>query len=244
VSPGPQGPPGEWRQTFGDEFEAASLDLTRWRSNRSGGGAIDKPFNEKDEAAAFTPDNVTVQAGALVFTLRSQPTDVNGRTYPLTSGTVSTQGTFDLRDGDYAEARVWVPKGDGLWPAFWAVTETSWPPEIDGFEFFDTAQQSRPRFNFHFRDGRQTGPSAYGEPDVDYRDSWHTYGWLRKDGVVTPYLDGRAYPGVAAHGVGPRDYFLILNLSVQAGHHPETGPGQTQMKVDWVRAWRPEAGGG
>jgi beta-glucanase (GH16 family) len=236
---GPWGPGGSWQQTFADEFDSSSLDRSKWRANRYGGDTIDKPFNEKDEAAAFNPRNVTLQDGQLVFTLAAQPNTVNGRRYPLTSGTVSTEGTFDLQEGDCVEARVYVPEGDGLWPAFWAMSEDSWPPEIDGFEFFDTAKQSRPRFNYHFRDGTQSGPEAYGRTDVDYRRDWHTYGWLRNNGRVIPYLDGVAYPEVAARGVGSRPYFIILNLSVMKGHQPQVGPGTSEMKVDWVRAWRP-----
>jgi beta-glucanase (GH16 family) len=239
TSAGPLGPAGKWQQVFSDEFDGSSLDRSKWRANRYGGDTVDKPFNEKDEAAAFDPQNVTVQDGLLVFTLAARPSTAGGRGYPLTSGTISTQGTFDLQDGDYAEARVYVPEGDGLWPAFWAVSEDSWPPEIDGFEFFDTTKQSRPRFNYHFRDGKQSGPKAYGRTDVDYRRNWHTYGWLRSRGVVTPYLDGVAYPEVAARGVGSRPYFIILNLSVMKGHQPAVGPGPSEMKVDWVRAWRP-----
>jgi beta-glucanase (GH16 family) len=237
--PAPAGPPGQWRSTFADEFNGDSLDLTKWRPNRSGQDKADRPFNTDKEAAAFTPGNVSVRDGELVFTLKAEPTTVEGVQYPLTSGTVSTHGKYDLLDGQYVEARIWIPRGDGLWPAFWSFTEKSWPPEMDGVEFFDTAKQTNPRANYHYPNGQQSGPTAYGDPKVDYRGSWHTYGWLRKDNTFTPYLDGVAYPHAGAEGVDRRNYFIILNLSVYRDRRPQVGPGPTEMRVDWVRAWGP-----
>jgi beta-glucanase (GH16 family) len=170
----PAGPPGSWTLGFADDFTGTQLDTTRWRPNRSGGSGADGPFNPSVEGAAFRSSNVSVQDGSLVFTVKAEPTTVAGRTYPLTSGTVSTEGRYALKDGDYVEARIFVPAGDGLWPAFWACTPNAWPPEIDGFEFFNTANQSAPRFNYHPPSGGQSGPSKYGEATTDYRNSWHT----------------------------------------------------------------------
>lgn len=237
--PPPVGPAGMWKLGFDDEFDGSSLDRSRWRPNRSRTPRIDAPFNVDSESAAFSPDNVSVFDGALRLRVTATPAEVHGDYYPLTSGAVSTHGRYVVRDGDYVEARVKVPKGDGLWPAFWAVTDKSWPPEIDGFEFFDTAIQRRPRFNYHSPDGDKSGPSVYGREGTDYRNSWHTYGWLRQDGKLTPFVDGVAYPAAGASGVDDKEYFLILNLSVMADHHPRLDGASAQMSVDWVRAWRP-----
>ena len=239
ASSGPAGPPGRWLSTFADEFDGDSLDLSKWRPNRSGEDKADRPFNTDKEAAAFTSGNVSVQNGELVFTLKAEPTIVEGIRYPLTSGAVSSHGKYDLLDGQYVEARIWIPQGDGLWPAFWSFTEKSWPPEMDGVEFFDTSKQATPRANYHYPNGQQSGPTAYGDPGVDYRGSWHTYGWLRQNNVFTPYLDGVAYPHAGAEGVDRWNYFIILNLSVYRDRHPRVGPGPTEMRVDWVRAWGP-----
>jgi len=239
--PAPIGPSGSWTSTFSDDFNGTALDTTKWRPNRSGGNNVDGPFNPSSEGATFAPANVTVADGNLVFTIKAAPTRVGGKAYPLTSGTVSSDGRYALRDGEYVEARILIPQGDGLWPAFWAMTPNSWPPEIDGFEFFNTASQSAPRFNYHPIGGGQSGPKAYGAPGVDYRGGWHTYGWLRKSGVLTPFVDGVAYPQAGASGVDNGVYFIVLNLSVYQGHSPTAGAGATQMKIDWVRAWKPGA---
>ncbi|HEY5785617.1 MAG TPA: family 16 glycosylhydrolase [Microlunatus sp.] len=237
--PQPIGPPGTWLSIFHDEFGDDNLDLTAWRPNRFGGASVDGPFNPSIEGAAFDPANVSVGDGTLRLTVDDRATTVAGRPYALTSGTVSTQGKFSLRDGDYVEARIKVPRGDGLWPAFWACTDNAWPPEIDGFEFFDTARQSAPRFNYHYPSGGQSGPRAYGAADVDYRDGWHTYGWLRRGGTLTPFVDGLAYRDAGASGVDSRDYFIIVNLSVYANSRPPMEGENSRLQVDWVRAWKP-----
>lgn len=244
---GPLGPTGQWTRAFDDEFAGTVLDASKWRPNRSGGAAQDAPFNVGVEGAYFDPTQVTVAGGQLALTVdTTKSATIGGTTYPWASGTVSTEGFYTMPDGAYLEARIFVPAatgdGTGLWPAFWAVVSGRWPPEIDVFEYFNTAaaDQARPYFNYHYDPGTgatQTGPSPYGVATQDYRGSWHTYGVLRSGGTATPYLDGIAYPGVAATGiVDTLPYFVILNLSVYASGTPRNG---AQMLVDWVRVWTP-----
>jgi beta-glucanase (GH16 family) len=234
--PGPRGQTGAWRSVFADDFDGARVDPRTWRLNRFGGDSVDAPFNPELEDACFSPQNVAVQDGAAVLSVRSGTWEVDGRVYRLSSGTISTEGTFEVELGDHVEARVRVPRGNGLWPAFWTVPPDRWPPEIDVFEFFDTAQESRPSVNHHPLSGGQSGPVPYGPPDVDHRDSWHVYGLHRAAGWLVPFLDGVAQPEAAVGGDDGLGQFIILNLSVCAGASPPPG---SRMSIDWVRAWRP-----
>ncbi|SFL21443.1 hypothetical protein [Geodermatophilus ruber] len=56
--------------------------------------------------------------GEAVLTIRPEPKEVEGQEYSHSSGIISSQNSFALQDVDYVEARVRVPSGDGLWPAF------------------------------------------------------------------------------------------------------------------------------
>ena len=227
-----------WSLDFDDEFTGSGLDPGRWQSGRFGATSrADAPYNPDLEGAYFSSAGVEVGGGTLNLTLKPSVRTVNGVTYTYSSAEVNTDGRFYLEPGMYVEARVKVPRCDGCWPAFWAVPKAQYPPELDVFEYFDTSvpSHSRPRFNFHPPGGGETGPSPYGQPDVDYRGGYHVYGMYWTGSAAVPYLDGKPYDvGVRATTSLPE--YLILNLSMYANSTPPAG---TRMSVDWVRVWKP-----
>ncbi len=81
-------------------------------------------------------ENVTVQNGVLLITARKE--SFNGSFY--TSARLLTKGKFEQAYGRY-EARIRVPYGQGIWPAFWLLGANSdtvvWPQcgEIDILEY-------------------------------------------------------------------------------------------------------------
>ncbi len=239
--PDPVGPPGSWTSAWGDEFDGDALDLDLWQPNRYGTDDGDAPFVPEEEAAWFSSSAVRVADGNLVLQVTEEERRLEGRTYPYRSGVVqAARPEHAVQPATYVEARVRVPECDGCWPAFWLVAPDRWPPEIDVFEFFGTESDTRPSFN-HYPEGYpedadKSGPATYGELGTDYRDEFHVYGLLWQDGRAIPYVDGRAYPEVAAYDVSSSPLMLILNLSVQDGHEPEVG---SEMAVDWVRVWQP-----
>ena len=230
---GSRPPAGYTRLVFGDDFDGGRLDGRRWLASRD--GARSGPFNPHREAAYFDPEAVTVEDGRLRMTLQEAPdVKVWGRTYQWSSGAVSTADRFSVGDESFVAARVKLPVSDGLWPSFWLAAPDRWPPETDIFEYFGTHKQSRPKFNYHPPTGKHTGPEYYGEEDVDYRVGWHTYGLLRQDGVLTPYVDGIAYPEASVVDQDDLSRFLVLNLSLYRGHQPSPG---SALQVDWVKVW-------
>ncbi len=239
--PPPVGPAGEWTVFAHDEFRAGTLDTSLWQPSRYGGDGGSAPFNPDDEAAWFDPNAVSVSDGVLHLGLRRDPRTIDGREYPYSSGVVQTVPGRLLPAGTYLEARITVPRCPGCWPAFWAVDPQTWPPELDVMEFFGTGQQSQPSFNYISEPDVRSGPDLYGDPQVDYRDGWHTYGVLWDGSSVTPYLDGVAQPAAAtSQGVRDTPLTVVLNLSVLAGNDPGNG---YEMTVDWVRAWQPAGAG-
>ncbi|NAZ74087.1 family 16 glycosylhydrolase [Kineococcus sp. T13] len=238
----PVGAASGWSLSFSDEFNGTAVDTSKWLPQRfSWGDPYDQPFNAS-EGASFSAKNVTVSNGAAVLTTKREASTAWGKSYTHTSGMLSSEGKFTLKRGDYIEARIWIPKSDGLWPAFWTVPSGQWPPEIDIFEFFDTAKQSQPKFNYHWgtsSNHQQLGPRTYGAAGVDYRNSWHTYGLHRTlDNRLVPYVDGVAYPAASVTSQDALPQFVILNLSMYAGANPSS---TEQMKIDHVRAWSPKA---
>lgn len=235
-----EGPPGgsaHWVEVFGDEFDGDRLDVTKWQSNRYGGTSDDGTFNPASESSFFSPRNVEVKDGAAVLAVRPQAATLDGVSYSYSTGIITSENSFLAKDGDYVEARIRIPQGPGLFPGFWTIPGDRWPPEVDIAEFYNTAIESHPTGVYHTADGKNPH-IVYGDPTVDYRDSWHTYGMLRAAGKIVLYLDGIPYPlPVTAADSLPQ--YLILNLSVYRGAAPAPG---TQMLIDWVRVWRPDAG--
>lgn len=229
-----------WRQVFGDEFAGASLDAAKWNTGRfAPSTTADNPYNNGAEAAMFASSQVSVRGGNAVETIAAldapQTLAPYGVTYRYTSGEINTRGTWAMSPGQYVEARIKVPSGDGLWPAFWLIpADGSWPPEIDVFEFGDSLRHPRPTFNYHYPAGGQSGPVAYGSAS-SYVDAFHTYGLLwSTTGLLVAYLDGVPVAATRADSTTPM--YAIINLGCFAGHAPDSG---TELLVDWVRAWTP-----
>lgn len=236
----PDGSSGSWTLAWHDEFDGPGLDRDRWQPNRYGVDGGDAPFVPAAEEAWFSPSMVDVEDGNLVLTIRTDPRRLHGRTYQFSSGVVQSTESHSVRPVTYVEARLSVPECDGCWPAFWLTPLDRWPPEIDILEFYDSAQHRRPSFNYHLPLGGRSGPVEYGDPAVDYRQGFHTYGVLWDGERAVPYVDGQPYPAAAAdRAMTELPSMVILNLSVLAGHQPPDG---SQMRVDWVRVWTPDLG--
>ena len=113
-----------------DEFDTdGAPDDTKWVYDLGAGGW----GNNELQNYTSNSENVVVEDGALKITAVK-----NGVSY--TSARIKTQGKFDQAYGRF-EARIKLPWGPGIWPAFWMLgsdIETSpWPQcgEIDIMEY-------------------------------------------------------------------------------------------------------------
>lgn len=232
----------DWKLIFHDEFNGAFLDGRKWSRLRGNHHKYGSPFNRRIESAAYNARNATQRNGSAVLTVKRRPAE-NYPRFPYSSGMIQSGPRFSFRYG-YMEARVKVPRCSGCWPAFWMMEnppDSKWPPEIDVFEYFDTARDGRPHFNFHYVDKgkhRQIGIKKYGEAGVDYVGGWHTYAVLWTPETIQVYVDDVAGPTYNdASRIPDRAYYVIFNLAVQRGKRPRSG---SKMLVDWVRVWQPE----
>jgi beta-glucanase (GH16 family) len=230
------GPAGAWDQVFAEEFDGDDLDRSVWQPDR-GGDKPALPFNWTIEGAWFDPSNVTVADGRLTLRVEREPRSVGEGDYDYSTGMVQTLPDAPVEPPVYVEARIRVPSCDGCWPAFWLHPLDRWPPEIDIVEFLEAGSEQRPSFNYIDPAEDRTGPDMYGDPDVDYREGFHTYGVLWDGERAVPYLDGIAYEALAAtEDMTDVPMMIILNLSFRGGYDLEA---KEQMDVDWVRVWEP-----
>jgi hypothetical protein len=126
---------------FGD-FSSGELDRSKWNVRVTG-----KVVNNEQQAYVDTPETIYVESApeagsadgnVLVFHPRFRPgyTTSDGQGFDFVSGRIDTRDRFEFRYGS-ASARMRLPEGCGLWPAFWLLGGGSWPDtgEIDVMEY-------------------------------------------------------------------------------------------------------------
>src|SRR5687767_7975017 len=252
LSPGASvraGTPGiNWTLTFSDEFDGpdgSSPDATKWVPEVGGWGW----GNNELQHYTGRPENARIEGGNLVIEARQE--SFGGNAY--TSARLKTQGVADWTYGKF-EARLKLPKGQGIWPAFWMlgsnITEVNWPAcgEIDIMEHVNhdlriIGSLHGPGYN---AGGAISG--SYTIPGASYFDSFHTYAIEWGPDVVYWYVDDNLYsvksvldvPAGGAWAFNDHPFFMLLNVAV-GGFWPGNPDASTvfpqQMLVDYVRVY-------
>jgi beta-glucanase (GH16 family) len=236
--------PAEWREVWADRFEGAAGDppAAHWVPDLGAGGWGNQ------ELQSYTAENAALDGdGHLVITAREESRD--GARY--TSARLTTRGTFAAMHGRF-EARIKVPEGQGLWPAFWMLGDdfgdVGWPGcgEIDVMEHRGGDPAAV--------EGAVHGPGYSGGSPISggrrltegsLADDFHVYAVQRDEGRITWWLDDVRYHEVTradlpAGAPWPfeKDFFLLLNLAVGGvfGGDPDaTTPFPAELVVDEVR---------
>ena len=224
-----------WTMVFNDEFEGSALDASKW--NTCFHWATENNFNYchagNDELQWYQPDDVSVQDGQLH--LKAEKRQLLGLNY--TSGMVASNNKFSYLYG-YAEARVRVPKGKGLWPAFWTLPkDNTWPPEIDIMEILG----DRPTVAYtslHWGAENNSTTKVFNGPD--FSTDFHTFAADWEPGLIVWSIDGVEVLRLTTN-VPDKEMYLILNLAV-GGAWPGSPDANTvfpaTFDVDYVRVWQ------
>jgi beta-glucanase (GH16 family) len=115
ISPG-----GALTLVWSDEFDAPKLDPQTWYFESGDGSQYGIPGWGNNELQWYLPDSAELKNGKLVITVRQE--SHGGKNY--TSARINTRDRFAFRYGRI-EARAKLPKGQGLWPAFWLMPQES-----------------------------------------------------------------------------------------------------------------------
>ncbi len=247
-------PSGEWKLIWSDEFDGAAgtpPNPAFWKYDLGGAGF----GNNERQFYTDLPENVSMDgSGNLVITAREDPSGERDCHYGVcqyTSGRILTAGKVEFTYGR-VEARIKLPFGQGIWPAFWMLAanigEVGWPDsgEIDIMEFIG----KEPRNVY----GTVHGPGYSGAHAVskwrtleqDVSDDFHTFAVEWEPNVIRWYVDGDLYhtltpEGVPGAWVYDHDFFIILNLAVGGywpGYPDETSTFPQTLLVDYVRVYQ------
>ena len=244
VSPTPVAVPPGWTLTWRDEFDGEKIDPTNWTFDLGAGGW------GNGEAQYYTsrPENARLENGNLVIEARQEKYEDSY----YTSARLKTQGLQEFQYGRI-EARLKVPDGQGLWPAFWMLGSdfngSNWPDcgEIDIMEYIG----KEPDLIMGTAHGPgysgALGLTQWNRQTYNIADDFHTYAIEWEPDQIRWYYDGDLYHTVSRDDVGTREwvfdhpFFIILNLAM-GGQLP--GPigldvvFPKQLLVDYVRVYQ------
>lgn len=249
---------------WSDEFDGpagAPPDPAKWTAEQGGDGWGNqelefycKPGSDAGPCDARRPNAHLDGLGHLV--LEAFPSSGT-----WTSARLKTAGLEQTLYGR-VEARLRLPAGAGLWPAFWLlgadIDQVGWAScgEIDVMENVPVAPLGAKRIKSTVHGPGYSGIHGIGRvtslPDggrVD--DGFHVYGAIWSPNRVQFYVDDPAAPFFTvtpadlpegAKWVYDQPFFLLLNLAVGGdwpGPPDASTPNPARMLVDWVRVYKP-----
>ncbi|KPC83919.1 MULTISPECIES: glycoside hydrolase family 16 protein [Streptomyces] len=239
--------------TFSDDFNGpagAAVDGGKWQTET--GDNVNN--HERQFYTAGTSNAALDGQGNLVITARKE----NPNNYQCwygrceyTSARLNTSGKFTTTYGR-VEARMKIPRGQGIWPAFWMlgndIGQVGWPAsgEIDIMENVG--------FEPSTVHGTLHGPGYSGSGGIGagytlpggqaFADAFHTFAVDWSPNAVTWSVDGTVYQRRTPADLGGKQwvfdkpFFIILNLAV-GGYWPGDPDGSTvfpqRLLVDYVR---------
>ena len=251
----PGGGFGAWQLTWSDEFNGTNgslPDSTKWVMETGGNGW----GNNEQEYYTNRPENAHQQDGNLVITAINEP--YNGRNY--TSARLKTAGLFTQAYGRF-EARIKIPSGQGMWPAFWMLGQNigtaGWPGcgELDIME--NIGREPSIVHGSAHGPGYSGGNPLTGQytlPAGSFSDDFHVFALEWEPTALRFYVDNVLYetrtPADLPAGttwVFDHPFFLLLNVAVGGywpGYPDNTTVFPQTMLVDYVRVYSPRASRG
>jgi beta-glucanase (GH16 family) len=216
-------PLGQLSLVWSDEFDGAAgspVDPERWTHDVGGDGWGNNQLEHNTDRI----DNVR-QDGEGRLIIEALIEEYQGNAY--TSGRILTKGRFTVQTGR-VEARIKLPVGSGLWPAFWMlgadIDAVSWPAcgEIDVLEM----RGEEPYTAL----GTVHGPGYSGADGISgeytlrngtFADDFHDFAVDIDPGHIAWMIDGEVFHTVTtgdlpegAAWAFDRPFFLLINLAV------------------------------
>jgi beta-glucanase (GH16 family) len=164
--------------------------------------------------------------------------------YRYTSGLITSKFSFSQIYG-YFEFRAKLPRGRGLWPAFWLVpVDGSWPPELDVMELLGHDPTTYV-VTAHSRAGGTHARTGKAVKIPDASAEFHTYGLRWEPGELRWYFDDVEVARERTPADMHKPMYMLVNLAV-GGTWPGNPDASThfpaRLMVDFVRAYRIENG--
>lgn len=204
-----------------------------------------------DELQYYTdrPENISLQNGMLIITAKEE--QFNGSSY--TSARIKTEGLFEQTYGRF-EARMRLPVGQGMWPAFWLLGANCgdaevWPQcgEIDIMEY--RGQEPTIIHGTVHGPGYSAGDGitkSYTLENDRFDTGFHVFGIEWGPEYINYYVDNVLYNQITPNDVTGewvlnRPFYIIINLAI-GGSYVGSPNNETvfpqNMLIDYVRVYK------
>jgi beta-glucanase (GH16 family) len=246
-----------WKLVWSDEFNApngSAVDASKWVSETGGEGW----GNDELESYTGRLENASQQDGNLVIkVLQEKYKGADGVARNYTSARLKTQGKFSQTYGRF-EARIKIPSGQGIWPAFWMlgddIDKPGWPGcgEID---IMENVGKEPAIVHGTIHGPGYSGANGIGSPyalaaNLRFADDFHLFAVEWEPNAIRFYVDDHLFatrtPAELPPGtkwVYDHPYFLLLNVAVGGGwpgNPDETTVFPQTLLVDYVRVYERE----
>lgn len=243
-----------WKLVWSEEFDqpdGSKPNSSRWAYDTGGGGW----GNNELESYTSRTNNARIESGMLVIEARRESyTGADGINRSFTSARLKTEGKFTAKYGRI-EARMKIPSGQGLWPAFWLlganISTVSWPTcgEVD---IMENIGKEPALVHATVHGPGYSGGSGIGHPyalpnGANFADAFHLYSMEWSTNQMRFLVDNIAYFTVTSASLPPgknwvfnAPQFILLNLAV-GGSWPGNPDASTvfpkRLTVDYVRVY-------
>lgn len=234
---------------WNDEFDGTSIDNSKWlhEVNGSGGG------NNELQYYTDRDDNSFVENGNLyIVGKQEQFTGSDGTRY-YTSARMTTQQTKSFEYGRIT-ARMKLPYGQGIWPAFWmlgiSIDQDGWPAcgEIDIMEMIGggDGRDNVTHGTLHWENnGHQYQGGSTELSSGILADDFHEFTINWDADKIDWFLDGVQFYSLNISDESMSEFhehfFIILNLAI-GGNWPGDPTTETvfpqEMVIDYVRVYQ------
>ena len=233
-----------WELVWQDEFVGSTINPDYWTHEIGGHGW----GNGEAQYYSDDPKNSFVEDGYLVI----QALEENIHAKRFSSARITTRDKLEVQYGRI-EARIQIPFGQGIWPAFWMLgndlDEVGWPyaGEID---IMENVGHEPSIIHGTIHGPRYSGADGVGAAKrlpggEHYADDFHIFAIEWEEDEIRWYMDGQMYSkltpnAIPGEWVYDHPFFIILNVAVGGewpGYPDGTITFPQTMKVDYIRVY-------
>ncbi|MGO7903082.1 glycoside hydrolase family 16 protein [Rhizobium leguminosarum] len=231
-----------YQLTFEESFD--SLDVSAW-GERSSRWIAHTPWNGDFGDARFTDPApgfpFTTDQGILKIEARKEA-DGTWRSGLLSS--VNPKGEGFSQQFGYFEARMKLPPGKGVWPAFWLIglDRSKYTAEIDVLEYYGRAPYEF-SMGFHIWRQSQGGQNSTGGHWQKVQDSilnseYHTYGVDIQADKTSFYFDRQFIWSFDTPKEFHMPFYPLVNLALGSGWPIDETPNPSILLVDYIHVYK------